>query len=105
METHEFILQARLFHAPMRFANDIATVDHPGSVFRRTWDLRTPPGRIPGARRHEPQGHAASLTSIFFGSAFAGFGMAIFRTPLDIVASMLDGSMPDGNWIPRRNTP
>jgi hypothetical protein len=102
METHEFILQARLFHAPMRFANDIATVDRPGSVFRRTWGV----GDVlrPG-RPHRPQGHAASLTSIFFGSAFSGFGMVILRTPLDIVASMLDGSMPDGNWIPRRNTP
>ena len=52
METHEFILQARLFHAPMRFANDIATVDRPGSVFRRTWELGTCSARgVPIGRR------------------------------------------------------
>jgi hypothetical protein len=29
---------------------------------------------------------AASLTSIFFGSGLAGFGIVIFRTPFDMVA-------------------
>src|ERR1700724_1979564 len=29
---------------------------------------------------------ASSLTSIFFGSDLAGFGIAIFRTPFDMVA-------------------
>jgi hypothetical protein len=42
-------------------------------------------------------GYAASLTSIFFGSDLAGFGILILRTPFDIVASIFDGSMPAGS--------
>ena len=48
---------------------------------------------------------SASLTSIFFGSGFAGFGITILRTPFDIVAWTLDGSMPAGSCNTRRNTP
>ena len=45
---------------------------------------------------------AASLTSIFFGSALAGFGIVIFRIPFAMVACTLDGSMPGGNCRTRR---
>src|SRR5258706_11442161 len=48
---------------------------------------------------------ASSLISIFFGSDLAGFGMVIFRTPFDMVACTLDGSMPAGNCSTRKNMP
>src|SRR5258708_33241601 len=48
---------------------------------------------------------ASSLISIFFGSDLAGFGIAIFRTPFDMVACTLDGSMPAGNCSTRKNMP
>ena len=43
----------------------------------------------------------SSLTSIFFGSGLAGFGIVIFKTPFDMVACTLDGSMPGGNCSTR----
>src|ERR1700730_10542260 len=48
-----------------------------------------------------PLDHAASLTSIFFASVCAGFGILILRTPFDMVASTLAGSIPTGNWNAR----
>src|ERR1700730_2404967 len=51
--------------------------------------------------RAAPLNHAASLTSIFFASVCAGFGILILRTPFDMVASTLAGSIPTGNWNAR----
>src|ERR1700737_1342619 len=45
--------------------------------------------------------HAASLTSLFFASLCAGFGIFILRTPFAMVASTLAGSIPTGNWNAR----
>src|SRR6202790_640849 len=44
-----------------------------------------PPG-VQAACLAWPSLASASLTSIFFGSGFAGFGITILRTPFDIVA-------------------
>jgi hypothetical protein len=57
------------------------------------------------ASRYRSAFQAASLTSIFFGADLAGFGIVSFKTPLDIVAWTLEGSMPGGNCNTRRNTP
>jgi hypothetical protein len=51
------------------------------------------PEHVPEARRDQ----AASLTSIFLAPAFAGFRILMRKTPLDMLASMLLGSMPGGN--------
>ncbi|MEA2904399.1 MAG: hypothetical protein QOI12_1786 [Alphaproteobacteria bacterium] len=50
-----------------------------------------------GARPRGPQGQAASLTSIFLDSGFAGFGIVIFRTPFDMVACTEEGSTLAGS--------
>src|ERR1700710_3304929 len=71
------------------------------TVLCRVRDAQSASGETASASRNRLGGSQAaflacpseaSLTSIFFGSGFAGFGIAIFRTPLDIVAWTLYGS-------------
>lgn len=58
---------------------------------------RAPGGGAPGARPDTATFQAASLTSIFLACVRGGFGMVIFKTPFDIVALTVDGSMAGGS--------
>ena len=54
---------------------------------KKSWDVLLGEGeRARSTSLKVATGYAASLTSIFFGSDFAGFGIVTFRTPFDMVA-------------------
>ena len=67
----------------------------PDDCLRSRWSVLRQ-GGAPGTRPRAAS-QAASLTSIFLASLRAGFGMVIFNTPFDMVASIFDGSTPGGS--------